>query len=79
MTRCKAGMSNMLTVVGLIVQPSTAIAKPKDSLEAYIFICKTTVKGTSSNTVISTSLYIFFSFSNILRSNSISHQIICKQ
>ena len=33
--RCKAVMSNCFTLVGLLVEPSTDIAKPKDSLEDY--------------------------------------------
>ena len=49
----KAGMSNLLTVVGLLVEPSTAIANPNVSLEVSIFISQPTNTVTSSNMVIS--------------------------
>ena len=38
---CKSFTANLFTVVGLLVEPSTYISKPKGSLEAYISIIKT--------------------------------------
>ena len=38
MKRCKNFTANLLTISGLLVEPSTAIAKPKSSLEVYITI-----------------------------------------
>ena len=38
--RCKSVIYNLLIVVGLLVEPSTAIVKPKGYLEAYIYIRK---------------------------------------
>ena len=54
--RCKAVMTNLLTVVGLIVEPITAIAKTNGSIEAYIYIRKTTITVIYSITVITPSL-----------------------
>ena len=72
----KAVTSNFLTLVGRFVEPSTAIENPKRFLEANISIRKSPIKLTSSNMAISPSLYSFFFFSFMLRSNSRSHQII---
>ena len=36
--RCEAVTADFFTVVGLLVEPSTAIAKTKDYLEAYTSI-----------------------------------------
>ena len=36
MMHCKEVTANLLTVVGLLVEPSTAIVKPKGYLEASI-------------------------------------------
>ena len=33
--RCKSVMTNFFTIVGLLVEPGAAIAKPKSSLEAF--------------------------------------------
>ena len=49
--RCKTITSNLLTVVRLLVEPSTAVEK-KGSLEASIYIRRTTLTLTSSKTII---------------------------
>ena len=77
MMRCKEITANFLTEVGLIIEPSTSIAKPKGSLKAYIYIIKTTWTLTYSNTVKSPPLSIFLIFSSMLIFNSRSHQSIC--
>ena len=79
MMRCKAVTANLLTVVGLPVEPSTAIAKPKGYLDASLSIRQPPRTVTSSNPVISPSLSSFFFFSSMLRSNSRSHRSIGKQ
>ena len=79
MMRFKAVTANLLTVVGLIVEPSTAIEKPKGSLGVSLSIRQPPITVTSSNLVISTSLSSFFFFSGMLRSNGISHQSIGKR
>ena len=43
MMRCKVVTANLLTVVGLLVEPSIAIAKPKGSIDASIYISQTTI------------------------------------
>ena len=72
--RCKSIKSILLTVVFFLVEPSTAIAKPKDSTEEYFSIRQSTWTVTSINTVIDPSLSSSFSFNSLLRSNSRSQQ-----
>ena len=76
MMRCKTITSNLLTVVGLLVEPSTPIAKPKASIKAYLSIRPPPWTVTSSKPVIYPSLSCFFSLSSMLRSNSRSHRSI---
>ena len=38
MMHCKSITDNLLKVVGILVEPSTAIAKSKGSIEAYIYV-----------------------------------------
>ena len=66
---CKTITSNFLTIVRLLVEPSTSLSKPKASLEASLYIRQPPLTLTSSKTAISPSIYIFFSFVNILISN----------
>ena len=70
---CKSVMSNLLTVLVLLFEPSTDIAKPKFYLEAYLYIRQPPITVTSRNPVISHSLYSFFFFSIMMRYNSRSH------
>ena len=62
MMHYKSVTDNMLTVVGHIFEPNTAIEEPKGSLEANLSIRKPPIVITSSNTVISPSIYriLFF-------------------
>ena len=76
MMHCKSVMNNFLTVLGLIVEPSTEIAKPKGSIQESLSIRKHPIGVTSSNNVISPSLSSFFFFRSRLISNSRRHQII---
>ena len=76
MMRCKAIMANLLTVVGLIVEPITDIEKPTGYIEGYISIRQPPWKVTYSKPVISLSLSILFYFCSMLISNSRSHQSI---
>ena len=76
---CKAVTANLLKVVGCLVEPITYIAKSKGYLEESISIIQPPIKVTSSNMVISPSLYRFFFFGGMLRSNSRSHQSIYKR
>ena len=63
---------NLLTIVHLLVEPIASLAKPKDSLEAYISIRQLPLTVTSINTVIYPSLFGFFFLVNILKSNRYS-------
>ena len=69
MTCCKTIMANLSTIVRLLFEAITSLAKPKDSLEASLHISQTTWTLTSSNTFISPSLSRLFSFGIILRYN----------
>ena len=75
---CKAVTANLLTEVGLVVEPITTIAKLKSSFEASISIRKPPITVTSSNPFISPSPSSFFFFSSMLRSNIRSHRSIGK-
>ena len=61
--------TNLSTIVHLLVEPITSIAKPKASKEAYISIMQLPLIVTSSKPVISPSLFSFFFFGNMLISN----------
>ena len=45
----KASTANLLTVVGLLVEPITSVAKPKGYLEAYLSIIQPHITVTFSN------------------------------
>ena len=60
---------NLLTVVHPLVEPITSLEKPKASMEASISIRQLPWTVTSSKPVIFPSLFSFFFFGNILRSN----------
>ena len=79
MMRCKAFTANLLTVVRLLIEPSTYIEKLKASLEASISVSQNPITVASSSPVVSTSLSSSFFFSRILKSKSISHQSIRKR
>ena len=66
---CKTITANLLTIVCLLVEPITPLAKPRVSLEVSLSISQNTWKVTSTNHVIYNSLYIFFYLVSILRSN----------
>ena len=70
--RFKTITMNLSTIVHLIVEPITFLAKPKASLEEYISIRQLPWTVTSSKPVISPSLFSFFFFGNMLRSNRYS-------
>ena len=76
---CKAVTDNLLTVLCLLVEPSTAITKPKGSIEAYLSISQHPIILTSSIPVISTSLSSFLFFRIMLRSNNRSYRSILKK
>ena len=61
--------TNLSTILHLLVEPITSLAKPKASMEAYIAIRKLPWTLTYSKPVISPSLFSFFFFGNILISN----------
>ena len=61
--------TNLSTIVHLLVEPITSLAKPKASLEASISIRQLPWTVTSSKPVIYSSLFSFFFFGNIMRSN----------
>ena len=42
--QCKAVTSNFFTVISILFEPSTAIAKPKSYLEAYISTIQPPIK-----------------------------------
>ena len=67
--RFKTITAKLLTIVRLIVEPITNLAKPKAYLETYLSIRQPPWTGTSSKPVISPSLSSFFSFGNILTLN----------
>ena len=46
---CKSSTFNLLTVVGLLVEPITSVAKPKGYLEAYLSIIQPHITVTFSN------------------------------
>ena len=73
---CKEVTTDLLAVVGLIVEPSTYILKPKGSLEESLSIGQLPIKVTSISLVISPLLSSSFFFSSMLISNSRSHQSI---
>ena len=77
--RCKAVTSNLLTVVGLIVEPRIAIEKIKGYIEAFIYMIQTPITVTSINLANPPHLSSFLFFSSMLISNSRSHQSIGKQ
>ena len=73
--RYKAVTANLLTVVGLLVEPSKAIKK-MSSLEASLSIRQPTITVISSSPFISPPLSRSLFFSSMLISNSRSHQSI---
>ena len=79
MMRCKAVTANFLTLLDIIVEPSTAIVKPNTSLEEYLSIRQPTIAVTSISKVISISLSSSLFFRSILISNSRSRQSIGKR
>ena len=66
----KTVMANFFTAVGLLVGPSTAIAKPECYIEAYISISQPSFIVTYSSPVINSYLLSSFLLRIILRSNS---------
>ena len=70
--RCKKITANSLTIVRLLVEHITSLAKPKAYLEAYLYIRKTVLTVTYIKAVIYPSLYIFVYLSSILISNRYS-------
>ena len=60
---------NFSTLVHILVESITPLAQPKASLEAYISVMQLPLKVTSSKPVISSSLFSFLFFGNMLRSN----------
>ena len=66
---CKKITAKLSTIVHLLVENITSLAKPKAYLEVYNYIRKYTLKVNSSKPVISPYLYNFLSLGNILRSN----------
>ena len=74
--RYKSVTANLLTVVGILVEPSAAIENPKVSLETSSSIRQHPITVNSSSPIISPSLYSSFFSSSMLRSNSRSHRSI---
>ena len=68
--------TNLLTIIGLVVEPIISIAKTLAYVEVNISIRQPPWTVTSGNPVIYTSLSSFFSFRIMLRSNSRSHQSV---
>ena len=62
-------LTYLSTIVHLLVEPITSLAKPKYYLEASISIRQLPWTWISSKPVIYPSLFSFFVFGNILRSN----------
>ena len=73
MVHCKTVTDNLLTVLGLLVEHSTAITKTKVYLEVPLSIRQPSIKVTSSIPVIYPSLSSSLFFSSMLRSNIRSH------
>ena len=69
-THCKAVTTNCFTLVGLLVRLSTSIEKPKGSIVAYPSIRWNPVTLTSTNTVVSSSLFSYLFFSSTTRNKS---------
>ena len=67
--RLKIITMNLSTIVHLLVEPITSLAKPKASMEASNYIRQLTLKITSCKPVISPSLFSFFFSVNMLRSS----------
>ena len=67
--RLKTITTNLLTIVHLLVETITSLAKPKASLEESVSIRKIPWTVTSSKPVISPSLFSFLFFGNMMRSN----------
>ena len=61
---CKVVMANLLTVVGILVKPSTAIEKLKGYLEASIYIRQPTITETFISTVIYSYLSSFLLYNS---------------
>ena len=70
--RFKTITTNLSTIVHLLVEPITSLAKPKASLETSISIRQLPWTVTSSKPVISPFLFCYFFFGNMLRSNRYS-------
>ena len=66
MMRYKTNTANLLTILGLLVEHVTSLAKPKASIEAYIAIRKTYYIVTSIKPVIYPSVSRLFSFRSML-------------
>ena len=73
---CKTITANLLTIVRLLVEPSTSLVKLKASLETSLYIRQPTWTVTYRKAVISPSLYIFVSFGSMLISNRYSWSTI---
>ena len=71
---CKAVMKCFSTVIGLLVELITSIAKPKGSLEVYPYIRQPYVTVASNSSVISSHIFISFFFIIIKITNVIFHQ-----
>ena len=58
---CRSVTANVLALVGILIEPSTSIAKPKGYIEASVSISKTHITVTSSSPIISSSFarYLF--------------------
>ena len=61
MMSCKSVTDNLLTVLGIFVEPGTSIENPKGYIEASLYIRQPTWKLNSSNTVkyLSLSRFLF--------------------
>ena len=66
---CKAVMTQLFTVLGILVELSKTIAKPKGYLEASPSIRQPYITVTSNSPVIYSSLFSYFFFSSILWTN----------
>ena len=64
--RSGAVTAKVFAVVGLLVEPSTSIEKPKVSFDVYIYIGQPSVTVTYYSPVISSFLFRSFVFSSIL-------------
>ena len=72
MMRFQTITMNFSTLVHILVESITPLAQPKAYLEAYISVIQLPLTVTSSKPVISTSLFSFFFFGNMLRYNRYS-------